>query len=96
MRDLKVSALDMQEELVLESMQTDAKSFGIERSNERVNGMSNEGRLITRVYVGDDIPCSSNDKVHVRLEDIYPSIINPTYHSLKISLASGPSAGNGK
>jgi len=95
-RDLKINALNMQEELVLESMQTDAKSFGIERSNERVNGMSNEGRLITRVYVGDDTPCSPNDEVHVRLEDIFPSIINPTYHSLKISLATGPFAGNGK
>ena len=100
-RDLKINALDMREELVIETkrIQGHANSVGIERINERMNGMSNEGRLISRVYVGhepDAIACPSNDDLLVRLVDIFPNFITPIYHSLKISLATGPFAGAGK
>lgn len=98
-RDLQINALDMYEVIEFEVIQGRTNSLGIERINERINGMSNDGQLITRVYIGHEagaVSCPFNDNLFVRLVDTFPNVINPIYHSLKISLVTGHFAGAGK
>ena len=106
--DLKSAAMDMQQGMSFEQSHSSSK-LGIQRNNERLNGMANEGMLQTRVYYrgggGDGAgagagTCSDDDddtsSIDVSLVDVYPHIVSPIYHTMRIMLVQGIGAGDGK
>jgi hypothetical protein len=95
--DFKNRLLDMRKGFEIKNEQ--GNNLRIQRSNLRLNGIANKGKLITRVHVGrrqeENYLCDS-DSVNVHVVEIYPSFISPIYHSLNLSLVQGPGAGEGK
>eukprot|EP00554_Chaetoceros_debilis_P002843 CAMPEP_0194092660 /NCGR_PEP_ID=MMETSP0149-20130528/47553_1 /TAXON_ID=122233 /ORGANISM="Chaetoceros debilis, Strain MM31A-1" /LENGTH=707 /DNA_ID=CAMNT_0038777685 /DNA_START=77 /DNA_END=2200 /DNA_ORIENTATION=+ len=82
------------------------QSLGIERTVFRLNGISNRGMLQTRVYqslessfaqkCGDDSDGDSDGDrgVIVSLVDVFPKIIIPVYHSMRIFVVEGMGSGD--
>lgn len=95
--DFRNRPLDMRKGFEIKNEQ--GNNLRIQRSNVRLNGIANKGKLITRVHVGsrqeENYLCDS-DSVNVHVVEIYPSFISPIYHSLTLFLVQGPGAGEGK
>ncbi len=110
-QDLKEKAMDMQTQIVHKlkdggNEKQLENSFGIEKRLIRVNGMAYAGTLQTRVFYnghlcgsdvgGDSDSTCVDDAVDLKVVDVYPNIISPLYHTLKISLVEGHGAGDRK
>lgn len=94
--DFRIRPLDMRKGFQIKD--EEENNLHIQRSNVRLNGIANKGKLITRVYVGrkkENSLCKA-DNVDVHVVETYPSFISPIYHSLNLLLVQGPGAGDGK
>jgi hypothetical protein len=96
--DFKNQPLNMKR--MFQVKDSEGNSVRIQRSNVRLNGISNKGKLMTRVYVGaskqGNSKCENGGHLKVNVVEIYPSFISPIYHSTKIFLVKGSGAGHGK
>ena len=86
------STLDMHQEIPFKTIVQDVSKDGnlkVERSIQRKNGISNKGRFITKVYHDGSTTECSNDSISITLVDVYPTVVSPMFHSLKVYLAEG-------
>lgn len=86
--NLKEKGWNMNQELTIQQKDT-SPYFQIQKSVNRIQGVSHKGKLLTQVQVGDMVPCPSNKPVQVSIVDTYTNVIHPLYHSIKISSTQG-------
>jgi len=95
--DFMKAPLDMQKVLQIQNEKGNENNLHIQKSVMRMNGISNKGKLSTRVYIGSikdqgNSKCEA-DSIDVHVMETYPSFISPIYHSLNLLLVQGPGAG---
>jgi hypothetical protein len=91
-QDFTNSSLDMHQEIPFNTIFQDVSKDGnlkVERSIQRKNGISNKGRFITKVYHDGSTTGCSDDLISITLVDVYPTVVSPMFHSLKIYLVEG-------
>jgi hypothetical protein len=89
-QDFTNSALDMNQDIPMHLFQDEEGGhLKIERRIQRNNGISHKGRLFTKVYYDGSSRICSNDLIHLTLVDVYPTIVLPLFHSLRIYLVEG-------